>query len=308
MEEIYACLPTHIQTQFKKISMQVLNKVEEIRFRIGRRIELNINRDIKWLDYRFTEDDADFVLGKITNYSIYTMEEQLKRGFVTISGGHRIGLAGKVILEKGVVKAIRNVSSFNFRIAREQIGLAHSFAWHLLDNKRWYNTMIIGSPQSGKTTLLRDLARLASTGIEQQGIIAVKVGVVDERSEITGSVKGVPQLTFGERIDVLDGCPKAEGMMMFIRSLSPQLLIVDEIGRKEDCHAIQEAVNAGISLIATVHGHNLSDVQARPMIKKMIDDQFFQRYIEISRTDNQLLMIKILTNNGQIIEERKIVS
>lgn len=135
--------------------------------------------------------------------------------------------------------------------------------------------MIIGPPQTGKTTLLRDIARIISTGNDALGLSASKVGIVDERSEIAGCVKGIPQLTFGNRIDVLDACPKAEGMMMMIRSMSPDVLVVDEIGREEDALAIMEAVNAGIKLIMTTHGSSLLEIRKRPSLKKFLNSGFF---------------------------------
>ncbi len=130
-------------------------------------------------------------MNKISHFSIYTLEEELKRGYVTIAGGHRIGLAGKVILENGQVKAIRNISSFNIRIAKEKIGIAESLIPYLYKGQ-WLHTMIIGPPQTGKTTLLRDIARIISSGYESLELAPFKVGIVDERSEIAGSVNGDP--------------------------------------------------------------------------------------------------------------------
>ena len=144
--------------------------------------------------------------------------------------------------------------------------------------------MIIGAPQTGKTTLLRDMARLVSSGIQDNGIPALKAGIVDERSEIAGCVNGTPQLQFGPRVDVLDACPKAEGMMMMIRSMSPDVLIVDEIGREEDRLAIMEAVNAGITLIMTTHGNNLEEIKKRPLLNHILKQQVFERFIELSRS------------------------
>src|SRR5690606_10491472 len=132
-----------------------------------------------------------------------------------------------------------------------------------LFNNSWLHTMIIGPPQTGKTTLLRDIARIISSGDHYGLFPASKVGIVDERSEIAGSVNGIPQMTFGPRLDVLDACPKVEGMMMMIRSMSPDVLIVDEIGRKEDADAIMEAVNAGIKLIMTTHGNSFEEIGKR---------------------------------------------
>jgi stage III sporulation protein AA len=157
--------------------------------------------------------------------------------------------------------------------------------------------MIIGPPQTGKTTLLRDIARVISTG--DQNIRAEKVGIVDERSEIAGCINGVPQLTFGPRVDILDACPKAEGMMMMIRSMSPDVLIVDEIGRKEDAEAIMEAVNAGIRLIMTTHGSSLQEIRNRPSLKEILEREIFQRFILLNRDQGPGTITKILDGSGK---------
>ncbi len=161
--------------------------------------------------------------------------------------------------------------------------------------------MIIGPPQTGKTTLLRDLARIVSTGYSKNEISPMKVGIVDERSEIAGCIHGIPQLQFGTRVDVLDACPKAEGMMMMIRALSPDVLIVDEIGRREDKEAIMEAVNAGITLMMTTHGNDLEEIIKRPLLREIIEQQVFQRFIELSRDNGPGTVISIKDQNGQVV-------
>ncbi|UII54809.1 stage III sporulation protein AA [Cytobacillus spongiae] len=300
METIRTFLPKHIAEILKKIPPVQALGVEEIRLRINRPIEITMNGSPQFLSYIFQPEDAIQLMNKVSHFSIYTMEEELKRGYVTIAGGHRVGLAGKVILENGMVKAIRDLSSFNIRIAREKIGIAEGIIPYLY-NAGYKHTMIIGPPQTGKTTLLRDMARIISSGDERKGRKAAKVGIVDERSEIAGCLNGIPQLTFGPRVDVLDSCPKAEGMMMMIRSMSPDVLIVDEIGRKEDGEAIMEAVNAGITLMMTTHGTSIEDVKKRPTLKPLIEIGIFERYIELSRKDGPGTITSIRDQNGRPI-------
>lgn len=298
MEMILNFLPKNIADLISQIPPNQREELEEIRIRINRPIEVTMKGASRFLSYIIQPDDAFHLMNKISHFSIYTLEEELKQGFITVSGGHRIGLAGKVILEGGRVKAIRDISSFNIRIAREKIGIAEPIIPYIFQGNNWMHTMVIGPPQTGKTTLLRDIARIASSGSVSKGIHACKVGIVDERSEIAGCVNGIPQLTFGHRLDVLDACPKAEGMMMMIRSMSPDVLIVDEIGRKEDAEAIEEAVHAGIKLMMTTHGTSLEEVRKRPSLRAILDQGIFQRYVVLSRKEGPGTITHILDGNG----------
>ncbi|WP_341356582.1 stage III sporulation protein AA [Rossellomorea sp. y25] len=298
MQEVLALLPSTISDKVLSLPQDLIDRIEEIRVRTNRVLEVTARGKPYFLSYTVTEEDSEQLINKLSRHSFYTLEEELKRGYITIEGGHRVGLAGKVILEGGVVKGIRNLSSFNIRIARQKLGIAQSIFPYVYDNG-WKHTMIIGSPQTGKTTLLRDLARMISTGVPEKKIPPFKVGIVDERSEIAGCVNGIPQLMFGPRVDVLDACPKAEGMMMLIRSMSPDVLIVDEIGRIEDGQAIQEAVNAGITLVMTTHGSTFGEVAKRPVIKDIVNLQTIERFVELRRGDEPGKVHEVWNEHGQ---------
>ncbi len=222
----------------------------------------------------------------ISNYSIYAVEEELKRGYITITGGHRVGIVGKVIVDAKGIKTIRDFSGLNIRVSRQKKGVANSIMRYLVDDEGFiYNTLIVSPPQCGKTTLLRDIIRHISNGLPKNGIKGMKVGVVDERSEIGGSFQGVPQNDLGVRTDLLDGCPKADGMMMLIRAMSPAVIATDEIGRQEDCIAIEEALLAGIRLITTVHGKSIEDLLNKKVIGDLVKDKIFKRLIVLSNRD-----------------------
>lgn len=287
-QDILAILPTEICNILQKLPDSITSQLEEIRIRVMRPLELIVGgspvypSDNQAKDWIVQATDARFILNQLSQYSLYAFEEELKRGYITLKGGHRVGLAGKVILEKGEVKTLRDISSFNIRMARQTIGAAEPLMSGLYD-KGWKNSLIIGPPQSGKTTLLRDLARIISTGDAVKRIPPMKIGIVDERSEIAASIKGVPQHQLGKRVDVLDACPKAEGMMMMIRSMSPDVLIVDEIGREEDCVAVREAIHAGVRVISTAHGASLEEIAARPALKSLFQEQAFERCVELTR-------------------------
>ncbi|MEK4028842.1 stage III sporulation protein AA [Pseudobacillus sp. FSL P4-0506] len=296
METVYAYLPQTLKETINAMPSELKGKIEEIRVRIGKPLEIIAGRPFH-LSHIVTLEEGQALVNKLSQHSFYAFDEELRCGYLTIEGGHRVGLAGKVILEEGKVKALRYLSSFNLRIAREKPGVCHPLIPWLFDGK-WKNTLIIGAPQTGKTTLLRDLAKTAATGMEQRNIAPVKVGIVDERSEIAGCVKGIPQLDIGLRTDILDACPKAEGMMMMIRSMSPDVLVADEIGRAEDGQAVAEAINAGIRLIATVHGSSYAEVIRRPIVKAMIESGTFERFIELS-SEKGVRSFKVLDHLGQ---------
>jgi stage III sporulation protein AA len=290
-------LPSSITSCISGLPTSILDQIEEIRIRQGRPLEIcfagekafvgsrGILKDGKIESSYFpTMEDCQKMIHSMSNYSLYALEEELRRGYVTVQGGHRIGIAGRTVLEQGAVKYIRDITCFNIRIARQVIGAANPILPYLIrrNDGAVYNTLIISPPQCGKTTLLRDIARQLSTGITLRKA-GWKVGLIDERSELASSYKGVPQYDIGPRTDVLDACPKVEGMMMMIRSMSPDVLIVDEIGRTEDSEAIFEALNSGVAVITTAHGADIADVSKRPSIRGLVQEAVFERYVVLSK-------------------------
>ena len=213
----------------------------------------------------------------IAGYSLYAYEDELRQGFLTIQGGHRVGVAGKILMEEGKVRSIRYISFLNIRLAHQVEGCADKVMPFIVENGEVCHTLIISPPCCGKTTLLRDVIRQISNG--NAWCEGKNVGVVDERSEIGGAYQGVPQNDLGIRTDLLDCCPKAEGMMMLIRSMSPEVVAVDEIGDYGDIKAIESVLNCGCRLIATVHGSSVEDIEKKPLLQKMVKEHVFDRYI-----------------------------
>lgn len=214
-------------------------------------------RDGAW---QITAREIEDIVNQICNYSLYAFENELRQGFLTVQGGHRVGFAGKVILNTdGSVRNLSYIRFLNIRISHEILGMADSVLPDLFEQEELRNTLIISPPGCGKTTLLRDLIRQVSDGTkERQG---QQVAVVDERSEIAGSYQGIPQNQVGIRTDVLDACPKTEGMMLLMRSMTPRVIAVDEIGSKEDLAALQRIAVCGTGVLATMHGYSLKDAE-----------------------------------------------
>ncbi|MGN0394545.1 MAG: stage III sporulation protein AA [Coprococcus sp.] len=227
-----------------------------------------------------TSFDIKETLEYISNYSLYAYEDEIKQGFITIQGGHRVGIAGKVVLENGIIKCVRHISFVNIRMSHEIKGCSQRVMPFISLQREVAHTLIISPPRCGKTTLLRDIIRTLSDGNEL--LPGMTVGVVDERSEIAACYKGIPQNDVGIRTDILDCCPKAYGMLMLIRSMSPQVIAVDELGGHQDIDAVYDVINCGCKLIATIHGNSIDDIRNRPGIRRLVEERIFERYIVLN--------------------------
>lgn len=242
--------------------------------------------------YIVMENEIRETMEYISNYSLYAFEEELRQGFITVKGGHRVGVAGKIVLEKEKIKAMKHIHFLNIRFAHEKKGCGDKVIEYLLEDLTQeeagvhsgsiYHTLIISPPGCGKTTLLRDLVRQLSNGGD--GRKGKNIGLVDERSEIGACYMGIPQNDLGIRTDVLDCCPKAEGMMMLIRSMAPDIIAVDEIGSSEDVEAIEKVVYCGCRLIGTVHGSSMEELMEKPVLKKLLEKGIFKRFILLGNT------------------------
>lgn len=293
--EVLDYLPKHIREMIKKLPVSLLTRIEEIRLRMGKPLCIAGCNMEQFVDaggkcssttenaYMVTSEDLKCSIQLVCNFSMYSVEEELRNGFVTIKGGHRVGVCGRTVIESGRVKTIKDISYLNFRIAKQIIGASDKVIGYLIrppDNI--YNTLIISPPQCGKTTLLRDIVRRISSGYEPGLQKGMKISLIDERSELAACSMGIPRNDVGIRTDVLDGCPKAEGIIMMIRSMSPDIVATDEIGRKEDADAIIDAVNAGVKVITTIHGSGIGDFLKKQDLSR-IQKGVFERYLVLSR-------------------------
>ena len=227
--------------------------------------------------YHPTSSDIAETVERISQYSLYALEEELRMGYITLPGGHRIGIVGRAVVEAGKLRTIRPISGLNIRISRAIVGCGDTIVPKIMDSHgKPYNTMIISPPGCGKTTLLRDIIRQLSDNI------GLTIGVVDERSEIGGSYKGLQQNDLGIRTDLLDGCPKAEGMVLLLRAMAPDVIAVDELGSEADTAAVENVSNAGVRLLCTVHGYDLKDIYVKPNLSALLEKGIFKRFVMLS--------------------------
>lgn len=254
--------------------------LQEIRIRANKPLIFEIGEKEVLSKYKVSMEDINTIVKRISNYSIYAFEDEIRRGYITIKGGHRIGICGRCVIEKNQVKTIKNISSLNIRICRQVLGCSNNIMKFILDKSEVINTIIISPPKCGKTTLIRDITRNISDG--DANFKGKKVCVVDERSEIGACSCGVPQLDIGIRTDVMDGCLKSEGIIMAIRSMSPDVIVCDEIGNYKDMESIVTALNSGVSLITTIHGYGIEDLYRRPVFKEIVENEVFKRAIVLS--------------------------
>ena len=270
-ERIFQCFPTGITHQIQTLNPWTKRDIEEIRVYKNKEMQIFAAGKRISLQDRVQGNDMIQILNNLMRFSYHTYEEDLAKGFITIEGGHRVGICGKAVVEKGKVILLKEISSFNIRRAKEVIGCSDLLMPHVIEKGKINNILIASPPGCGKTTLIRDIARNLT-------IQHYKVAICDERSEIAGMHGGISSYHFGAMLDVLDGCPKAEGMMMLVRSMSPDVIITDEIGRDEDLYAIKTCINCGVSLITTIHGSNEEDLK-RSAIYPCIEDGIFHKLV-----------------------------
>lgn len=201
-----------------------------------------------------------------------------------MQGGHRVGITGNVVMKDDKVININYIYSLNFRIAKQVIGCSNKILKYVINQEEnnIYSTLIVSPPGVGKTTLVRDLIRRISNGMEQINFKGINVGLVDERGEIAAMYRGIPQNDVGVRTDILDNVSKDIGMTMLIRSMAPKVIVADEIGTQNEVEAIQYAVCSGIKGIFTAHGASMEDIKLNPAINELIENCAFERIIFMS--------------------------
>ncbi len=277
--EITNVLGKSVRDCFERSSIP-FHKLQEIRLRMGKPLIL-VSNNREWIfDKRIGKEDLMETLDYVSNYSLHAYENELRQGFITIEGGHRVGVTGQALVENGDVKYVKHISSIHIRVSHEVLNCADIVMPYITREKEICSTLIVSPPGCGKTTLLRDLIRQVSDG--NNWCKGVSVGVVDERSELAGCYQGVPQNQLGIRTDVWDSCPKAKGMLLLIRSMAPRVVAVDEIGGTDDIHALEDAMNCGCKILSTVHGASIDEIREKPLLNQLIKSHQFERYIVLT--------------------------
>lgn len=287
MEELNQVLhyfPLEIYLQITKLieeNEKIADEIEEIRIRTDKPITIRVNDSNRILKHKVTQEETLRTFEKICENSIYSYRKQICEGFITIKGGHRIGITGQVVMEDNKVININYISSLNFRIARQKLECSNETLKYIInpEENTIYNTLIVSPPGCGKTTMIRDVVRKLSNGIKEFNFKGRTVGLVDERGEIAAMYKGIPQNDVGVRTDVIDNISKDKGMRMLVRSMAPEIITCDEIGSKEDVQAINYAICSGIKGIFTAHGGNIEEINLNPELADLLKKNVFEKII-----------------------------
>jgi len=275
----------------ESINQKDLNEIEEIRIRAEKSVVVHKSFGGKFLcldgtlSCKNTQclclsfDEIDDLIAAFCQQSVFAHDKELKQGFLTIKGGFRIGISGKGIYKNDALYSLRDFSGINIRIPRELIGISKKLIPYIFYDGVFLNTLIVSPPNLGKTTLLRDITRCIGDG---DSVKRIKSVIIDERSEIACINRGKPIYNVGEWTDVVDGIEKSVGIFMALRSLSPEVVITDEIGQKKDLDAVFELVNSGVKMIASTHAYSIEDIKNRCFFKKLLDERVVKRFVFLS--------------------------
>lgn len=291
MREILQILPSRLT----KPIISCKGAISDIRLKKGSPLLVTVDGEKEFLSPNgaFTtpekavfvyDDDVLEVFSAACRHSVYAYEEEIRNCFITMSGGHRVGIAGTCVLKNGIVASVKEISGLNIRVCREVIGCAEGIVPSILSKGRVKNTMIISPPGYGKTTILRDIARILS-------LKKINVCVIDERAEICAMHNGISAYNLGYCVDVLNCFPKAEGVLRAIRTLAPDVIIMDEIASEKEMESIKSGLNSGVAFIVSAHAESKEDLDKRGIyygfVQKLITLTGVGKPWEVSDLENR---------------------
>ena len=278
-------LPLRLRREALALSQEERGRAEELRLRVGWPMSVVFPQGERPLEGPGVEGaDLEQLLEIASRASVHTALPQLRQGFLTLEGGHRLGLCGRAVMEGGEIRTFGDLSSAAIRIARQVRGAAGPVLDRLCPGGRLADTLLLSPPGQGKTTLLRDLIRRVSQG---EGCVPLRVGLADERGEVAAMYRGRPQLEVGRRTDVAGGCPKGQGLMLLLRAMNPQVLAADEITAPEDVAALLAAAGCGVTLLATAHGNGREDLLRRPLYRPLLEEGVFRFLVRIGQSGGE---------------------
>lgn len=301
MLDILKFFPRGIANEINKEISKIEELVQEIRIRVGNKIIIKTNKkDDIIINYFVTQEEILEIMQIICNNSIYSYQNEIANGYITIKGGHRVGVTGDVVLENNKVINIKYISSLNFRIARQILDCSNNILKYVinLEENTVFHTLIVSPPGAGKTTILKDLVRKISDGIPEIGFKGIDVSLIDERGEISAMYNGVPQNKIGIRTDVLENVSKPIGIKMAVRSMAPKVIVADEIGNYNDIEAINYAVCSGVKGIFTAHSLSYETMMLNKELNKLINMKIIERIIFLdSKTKGKIKNVYLLAED-----------
>ncbi len=300
------CLPEHLFAALRAVDESVSQRIEEIRLRTGRPLMVYTGENGYCVSaggrlsgtsgILVTSEDMEQAFGAVTGKSAYAYETELKQGFLTLSCGIRAGFAGSAVIQDGAIKTYRGISGINFRIPCHALGICTRLLPYISAQGMLKSTLILSAPKLGKTTLARDIARSAGSGM---GLVRSKVTVIDERQELAAAEYGEPLFDVGTETDVISNVSKAAGVFMALRALSPDVIVTDEIGRSEDLEALREVASAGVVMVTTAHAPDLKSLLERLFFKKVFEEGMFESYVTLSASLGRITVEQVYDARGQ---------